>query len=191
MTTAALVARGSTTTTEELAAVEVGAVLGAWTVLAPGPPRRQRRRTWFCRCACGTQRVVREERLHNGASRSCGCAWRSRARTTMLEPGTVIGKWTILADAEKTTAGHAAARCRCACGTVRVVTASSLRRGKSLSCGCRPKARPARSVQPPPRVNGLGETLRVRPCLRCSRPRLSSKAQRLCRACAETETVYL
>lgn len=34
---------------------------------------RGRCRTWLCKCECGQQRVVRENQLKSGKSKSCGC----------------------------------------------------------------------------------------------------------------------
>lgn len=45
--------------------------------------------------------------------------------------GSTFGFWTTLDDARPRVA------CRCACGTLRHVVASTLRRGLSSSCGCR------------------------------------------------------
>lgn len=50
----------------------VGRRFHAWTVLAldrDGPTQTERR--WLCRCACGTERSVRETALLNGQTRSC------------------------------------------------------------------------------------------------------------------------
>jgi hypothetical protein len=43
-----------------------------WTVLrrADSPNNRAR---WYCRCSCGTERVVTGTVLRNGGSQSCGC----------------------------------------------------------------------------------------------------------------------
>ena len=54
-----------------------------WTLLEPAEPSRSRtgklRDRWFCRCACGTERIVLAQSLRLalktdfGGSRSCGC----------------------------------------------------------------------------------------------------------------------
>lgn len=45
--------------------------VGRWTLLAkaPGTPSR-----WQCKCDCGTLKVVRQDHLSSGQTRSCGCA---------------------------------------------------------------------------------------------------------------------
>jgi hypothetical protein len=48
-----------------------------------------------------------------------------------LKPGDNVGYWTILSnDGDKF-------RCRCICGTERVIKHNILKNGRSLSCGCR------------------------------------------------------
>lgn len=37
----------------------------------------RKRRTWLCRCACGTERDIAEINLVKGSSRSCGCVWKN------------------------------------------------------------------------------------------------------------------
>lgn len=50
---------------------------GRWRVLERQAGRRaaggQRIRTWLCRCACGTEKVIDTHSLRGGLSRSCGC----------------------------------------------------------------------------------------------------------------------
>jgi len=60
----------------------------------------------------------------------------------MMKPATDLvgkrfGRWTILARCpERDKHGFALWLCRCDCGTERAVIQGSLRRGKSVSCGC-------------------------------------------------------
>lgn len=56
--------------------VAIGTSFGRWTVVArtrPGDAPR-RRAHWWCRCVCGTERLVLENSLKRRESRSCGCA---------------------------------------------------------------------------------------------------------------------
>jgi hypothetical protein len=49
---------------------------GRWTVIARGPNWKtssQSSSRWFCRCECGTERVVHGAHLVQGRSKSCGC----------------------------------------------------------------------------------------------------------------------
>ena len=44
---------------------------GRWTLLSP--TMIGRKRAWFCRCDCGTEKNVYEDTLLLGTSKSCGC----------------------------------------------------------------------------------------------------------------------
>lgn len=50
--------------------------------------------------------------------------------------GQPYGRWLVLEEAGHDKNGHDFWRCRCSCGTERVVLGSSLRNEKSKSCGC-------------------------------------------------------
>lgn len=51
--------------------------------------------------------------------------------------GTKVGRWTVIEDTgRRTTYRDHIYRCKCDCGTIRDVSARSLVRGKSKSCGC-------------------------------------------------------
>lgn len=47
-----------------------GKTFNRWTALTPVPGPYGR---WLCRCRCGTEGVVRSERLRDGTALSCGC----------------------------------------------------------------------------------------------------------------------
>lgn len=57
-----------------------GEIFGRWTVLRRAENTGKRVR-WFCRCSCGTERVVPATRLVSGNSKSCGCGSIDRLTT--------------------------------------------------------------------------------------------------------------
>lgn len=48
-----------------------------------------------------------------------------------------FGEWTVLEKAPSGKCGNTKWRCRCSCGTIKDVAATSLRKGTSQSCGCK------------------------------------------------------
>jgi hypothetical protein len=50
--------------------------------------------------------------------------------------GARFGRWVVIADAGIGPEGKVMLRCRCDCGTTRLVAATVLRVGRSKSCGC-------------------------------------------------------
>jgi hypothetical protein len=54
-----------------------GRKFGLLTVLSKGPTMpdgtKHTAGTWFCACACGTQKLVKTSRLKGGIVKSCGC----------------------------------------------------------------------------------------------------------------------
>jgi hypothetical protein len=47
---------------------------------------------WACLCSCGTTKVVREDALRTGASRSCGCFHREKVGSVHLKHGHTVGR---------------------------------------------------------------------------------------------------
>lgn len=73
---------------------EVGNRYGRLTVLKRHPRSGKNQFVqWICHCECGSQPVVRGDRLRNGSTRSCGClanellASRSKGRTDHIVHG--------------------------------------------------------------------------------------------------------
>lgn len=63
-----------------------------------------------------------------------------RTVAAVVPAGTVFGRFTVLAEAERQRRASGvslrAFRCRCECGTEKVVRLNSLREGTTVSCGC-------------------------------------------------------
>ena len=116
----------------------LGKQFGKWEVLALDAERSAaEKKCWYkCRCACGTERTISGSALRSGRSKSCGCTRSAEKLDDM--PDKQIGSWTVLElDPELTEAkGQRCYKCRCACGTEKSVRGSSLRAGRSTSCGC-------------------------------------------------------
>lgn len=98
---------------------------------------------WHCRCDCGNFVNVVATHLLQGNTKSCGCYRNDKAseRSCIDMAGKRIGKWTVLFrdyQAQANSFNHKTVywRCRCDCGTERSVSATSLRYGDTLSCGC-------------------------------------------------------
>jgi len=50
-----------------------GKQIGHWKVLEKAGISSNNAISWLCRCDCGTERIVRGEKLRQGKSNSCGC----------------------------------------------------------------------------------------------------------------------
>lgn len=94
---------------------------------------------WKCKCDCGNEIITSTPQLKKeNKPRSCGCS-----RNNMWENkfGLLIGskynRWTILEKYEKKKNNRQYFyKCQCDCGGIGIVSASSLRNGRSKSCGC-------------------------------------------------------
>jgi hypothetical protein len=88
--------------------------------------KKGKRPAWLCKCDCGNKKVIREDALKSGNTKSCGCAG-SREW---------IGKrFGYLVVIEKL--GNRRLKCKCDCGNEAVVFDCNLPRGNTTSCGCR------------------------------------------------------
>ena len=66
-----------------------GSVFDRWRVIAENPVKMDRRWMYLCACVCGVERLVRDDQLIGGKSRSCGCL----GRELQSQRSTVHG-WT-------------------------------------------------------------------------------------------------
>ena len=126
----------------------IGRQFGFWTVLDPEEEGVQPKTGFlYCRCVCGTEKMVNKAHLIHGKSKSCGCHGGEINVTintgddgpvkTNVPPeyfiGQTFGCWTVLALDEQRKGYY---YCRCVCGTVRSVGRNYLLNGSSRSCGC-------------------------------------------------------
>lgn len=74
---------------EEMVGDYAGTRFGKWSVLAraSAPDGQHGFAFWFCRCDCGTERVVVGYALRRGKSLSCGCDVAERISAAMAEHG--------------------------------------------------------------------------------------------------------
>lgn len=56
--------------------IKIGDVFGKLTVISREPNSISRHRRWLCRCECGNTKIIREDSLLTGSTRSCGCLHR-------------------------------------------------------------------------------------------------------------------
>jgi len=99
-----------------------------------------------CECACGNTVTTRLNALRTGATLSCGCLSKEKAKLQVARiaeqrraenpiiVGSVFGRLTILERLQ--VAGSSCARCICECGVETTVLFCSLRNGNTVSCGC-------------------------------------------------------
>lgn len=120
--------------------VAIGTRFDRWQVIGPSEanqgPGKQRR--CEVQCDCGTRRKVFVFSLLGGESKSCGCIREEQIKVPLsqLRSGSAINRWTLVEVAPVDRHNQKQWKCRCECGTVRVVKQRYLRNGQSRSCGC-------------------------------------------------------
>lgn len=113
---------------------------------------------WKCQCDCGTIKNIRGNDLKSGKILSCGCFGKEQRKIANqnkknLEQvsfredltGKIFGRLTVIEFDEQTTLlkkqknGKSLGswwKCQCACGNIISVQGSSLKGGRTKSCGC-------------------------------------------------------
>jgi hypothetical protein len=94
---------------------------GEWTVIKYAGSKQ-----WLCQCSCGNTRIVDGVSLRLGRSTSCG-----HATNNFIDlKGKHFGEWEVIDYIDN---GYW--KCKCSCGAIGRVSGSSLRLGRSTSCG--------------------------------------------------------
>ncbi|MBO5897533.1 MAG: hypothetical protein J6R04_00815 [Clostridia bacterium] len=97
---------------------------------------------WRCLCECGNIKIVRAQTLKNGLTKSCGCLKKENTSLRCFKDivGQHFGRWVVVKREQDYVSPSGYHRtqwlCKCSCGTERIVDASSLMGGRSISCGC-------------------------------------------------------
>ena len=112
--------------------IHIGDQYGSWTVIGEGPTKG-RSKYYLCRCVCGKEKLVQGGSLRNGRSKSCGCSRYPFVSRDLS--GLTLGTWTVL-ERLVDAWGSVSYRCRCICGTERVVPENEMHRLPDGSCGC-------------------------------------------------------
>lgn len=97
---------------------------------------------WECNCDCGNVVEVIVNSLTGGNTKTCGCSKKDRGlqlRDNLV--GQRFGRWLVVSFAKVAPSSGSAWNCVCDCGNTKVVVGSSLKDGKSTSCGCYQKER--------------------------------------------------
>ena len=111
----------------------IGDTVGYWTLIEEVPKPEGRVYNgiyWNCKCKCGTEKVILEQTLVKGKSKSCGCS----RKIDLI--GKKIGKLTVIEPVNDND-GRSKWLCLCDCGNTKIILQDKLS-GKSptLSCGC-------------------------------------------------------
>lgn len=113
----------------------MGKTFGKLFVIGLSQNKTKNGRTqWLCMCECGNTREVVGAKLKSGAAKTCGCS-RKRKINYIDYIGEKINKWTILSY-EYTKNNHFFMKCKCECGSVRILDLHNVIGNKSKDCGC-------------------------------------------------------
>lgn len=118
----------------------VGQKFGQLTVLSESPRRMAGRISWNCLCTCGNQKIITSQALKSGKTKSCGCLRKKNGNKMQNLSGRKFKRLTVLYPTnERDQNGSVIWHCRCECGKECNVSADSLQRGNTVSCGCKRK----------------------------------------------------
>ena len=91
---------------------------------------------WVCKClACGNITYATTSQLLHGKKKSCGCRRKKTPPNALDLTGKKIGKLTVIKRSGTNKNGSALWLCQCECGNTIETSATTLRRGKAMSCG--------------------------------------------------------
>lgn len=123
-----------------------GVKFGMLTVIKDGNglyEGAKKRRSVICKCDCGNEKEILLRQIQRGKQKSCGCLALPK---TEFKEGDKFGYWTVIKpDSENyvSPGGCKSITCevKCICGKVKTINKTTLKNGKTNSCGCQGKTR--------------------------------------------------
>lgn len=123
--------------------------IGEWTVLREATKEQKNNKPgayWYCKCSCGTEKIVNGQLLREGHSKSCGCKTIDYIKEANYKKahdltGRIFGRLTVIErdfNYEKNfnTRSQTYWKCKCTCGNISTKGGYDLTAGKIQSCGC-------------------------------------------------------
>ena len=126
----------------------VGLKFGKLTVLSQDISNSKGSLAWVCKCDCGNQTIVINNKLKNGYTQSCGCLHKEKFHNKKINPtdlvGIKCGYFTISKYLGQINLGFKSGQqryeheyyCVCKCGKEKIIRRNSLLNKKIASCGC-------------------------------------------------------
>lgn len=117
---------------------EVGNRYGRLVVIERAPNDSAGRAYWKCKCDCGNLTIVRGTTLRSGATNSCGCLQKEKAKANGNDlSGKRFGRLAVIEQSTNNT-NHRGKfwKCECDCGNFIVTRGDNLLSGSTKSCGC-------------------------------------------------------
>jgi hypothetical protein len=106
-----------------------GQRFGFWVAESFAGKNKRGQTQWFCRCDCGTTRVITANSLRTGNSTSCGCNHKPNLVGQKFE------KLTVVSLDEVKGKGRRYWICGCECGNSTIASTNQLRNAIKVSCG--------------------------------------------------------
>ena len=122
-----------------------GRKYGMLTVLGKAGYEANGHMKWRCKCDCGNEKTVVADVLKSKKVSypypNCGCTkkWKD-PDSTVIVPGMVIGKLTVIAPAGTGIKGNPLWKVRCECGNELLANDRTLRSRTMTTCGCTDQA---------------------------------------------------
>ena len=95
----------------------------------------------LCKCDCGNEKIIRNNGLKTGNTKSCGCIYKYKKAKDFV--GKKFGKLTVIGKSEKINKAYYAL-CKCDCGNEKKIQTQQLLKGSSKTCGLCNKKIPKR-----------------------------------------------
>lgn len=119
----------------------IGKTFGKLTVIGFSHKDKNSANFWLCQCSCinSTKKIVRQQSLKTGRTKSCGCSHRGKPEHIDIEDLTdkKFGRLTVLGIAQYDTNGKERIWiCQCECNEFCAVKEPYLKTGRTKSCGC-------------------------------------------------------
>jgi hypothetical protein len=102
-------------------------------------------RIFECKCDCENETIVerRYGDLNSRDNHSCGCELPTNGGKNLIDiTGKKYGNWTVIKKVDKPIGSSiyrkaAYWECECICGTIKILYGSTIKDGRSTSCGCK------------------------------------------------------